>query len=226
MKVRSKDPLTAATTSFWAPLLKQHGFGKYTSRSFARVVNDSVFQYIALQPSAFGGKDFSVNYASVLMTRLQEHVGSTTFRRLPRGKSQDGWWSAKTHERADESMQDVCEKTRTIAIPWFASTSTALGLARELAIVAVYGNPHTFFELACCYVTVGDLGAASASLQEAIRRFQIAYDEMPQHTWAMNEWLLAEELVAAIANGTHASLLSRWQVQTIANLHWRASTRK
>lgn len=100
---RSKDALTAATTSFWVPILREHGFKKYTKRSFGRVRDDCVFQYIDLQLSEFGGKDFAVNYASVLITRLHEHVGSTTFRRLPRGKSHDGWWSAKTikHRRID-----------------------------------------------------------------------------------------------------------------------------
>jgi hypothetical protein len=215
---RSKDALSAATTSYWAPILREHGFKKYTKRSFGRVRHDCVFQYIDLQLSAFGGKDFAVNFASVLITRLQEHVGSTTFRRLPRGKSNDGWWSAKNHERADESMQDVCEKTRNITLPWFASTSTALGLAQELVSLAEHGNPHTFFELGCCYATAGDLAAASAPLREAIRLFQKAYDEMPERTWALREQSLAEELVAAIANGNHTQLLSMWRDQTVANL--------
>src|SRR4051812_33066138 len=136
MTVRSKDPLTAATTTLWAPLLREHGFRKYTSRSFGCVRTNCVFQYIDIQLSVFGGKDFAVNYASVLITRLQEHVGSTTFRRLPRGKTHDGWWSAQTHERADESMQEICDKTRNIALPWFDTTSTALGLAQELVVLA------------------------------------------------------------------------------------------
>jgi hypothetical protein len=215
---RSKDALTAATTSFWAPILREQGFKRYTSRSFGRVKNDCVFQYIDLQLSAFGGKDFAVNYASVLITRLQEGVGSTTFRRLPRGKSHDGWWSAKTQERADESMHDICHKTRNIALPWFDSTSTALGLASELLDLAIHGNPHTFFELGCCYATAGDLAAARAPTREAIHRFQKAFDEMPERTWALRERLLAEELVAALGNGMHASLLSRWTDQTAANL--------
>jgi hypothetical protein len=215
---RARDALTAATTSFWTPILREHGFKKYTKRSFGRVTNDCVFQYVDLQLSAFGGKDFAVNYASVLITRFQEHVGSTTFRRLPRGKSHDGWWSAKTHERADESMQDVCDKTRTIALPWFDSTSTAIGLARELVSLAEHGNPHTFFELGCCYATAGDLAAASAPLQEAMRLFQKSYDEMPERTWALRERRLAEMLVAAVADGSHASLLSSWRDQSVVNL--------
>src|SRR5262245_2151387 len=222
--VRSKDPLTAATTSFWAPLLRGQSFRKYTRRSFGRVTNDCVFQYIDLQLSAFGGKMFTVNYASILITRLHEHVGSMTFRRLPHGLSLDGWWDARTHEEADESMLDICDKTRNIALPWFESTSTALGLARELVILTEdrnltqYRNPNSFFELGCCYVTARDPTAAIAPLQEAIRGFQQAYDEMTERTWALRESSLAEQLLAAIANGSHASLLQSWRDQTIVNL--------
>ncbi len=215
---RSKDALTAATTSVWAPILREHGFKKYAKRSFGRVTNDCVFQYIDLQLSAFGGKDFAVNYASILITRLHDGVASTTFRRLPRGKSHDGWWSAKTLERADESMQDVCDKTRIIALPWLDSTSSAMGLAQELVNLAEHGNPHMRFELGCCYATVGDLAEANAPLQEAIRLFQKSYDEMPERTWALRERSLAEYLVAALADGTHASLLSSWRDQSVLNL--------
>lgn len=218
MIIRSKDFLTAATTRFWAPSLREHGFRKYTNRSFARVTNECVFQYIDLQLSAFGGKNFAVNYASMLITRLQENVGSTTFRRLPRGKSHDGWWNAKSHEMADESMQDICDKTKSIALPWFDSSSSASGLAIELASLAEYGNPHTFFELACCYATTGDLGAVNVPLQEAIRRFQKAYDDNHLCTWALKERALAEELATSIADGTHARLLSRWRDLTAAKL--------
>jgi Domain of unknown function (DUF4304) len=218
MTARSKDPLIAATSTYFAPLLREHGFRKYTRRSFGRVTDNCVFQVLELQQSAYGGKGFAVNYASILITRLQEHVGSTTFRRLPRGKSHDGWWGANTSERADESMKEICDTTRNIAIPWFNSTSTDLGLARELTFLTEHGNAHTFFELGCCYVTAADLPAASTPLQEAIRRFQNIYDANSQCTWAMKERLLAEELVAALASGTYASLLSRWREQTVANL--------
>lgn len=215
---RPKDALTAATKSFWAPILDVHGFQAYSKRSFGRLRDDCIFQCINLQLSAYRDKSFTVNYASILITRLHEHVASTTFRRLPRGKSHDGWWKSKSHEHADESMLEVCEKTSNIALPWFDATSTVLGLAEELVGLTKYGNPHTLFELGCCYVTAGNLAAARDPLREAIRQFQQAYDEMPERTWALRERSLAEELVAAIANGTHASLLSRWRDQTFVNL--------
>lgn len=215
---RSKDALTAATSAYLIPVLREHGFKKYGKRSFGRLMDDQVFQYIDLQPSAHGGKNFAVNYASLLITRLNESVGSTTFRRLPRGKSNDGWWEAIHHERADESILDVRKKIMDIALPWFDFTSTALGLAMELGKLTDHGNPHTFFELGCCYAVVDDIDAARSPLRHAIQLFQASYDEMPQRTWALKERVLAEELVNAMANRSHASLLSAWRDQTEKNL--------
>ena len=67
----SKDDLSAATTSSgrrssgtWFQAVHQAVLG--------RVTNQCVFQCKDLQLSAYGGKEFAVNYASVLITRLQE----------------------------------------------------------------------------------------------------------------------------------------------------------
>lgn len=215
---RSRDPLTAATTTFLAPFLSEHGFKKMTGRLFGRVTNGSILQYIDLQLSAYGGKDFAVNYASLLITRLRDQTGSTTFRRLRRGKSEDGWWSAKNHELADGSMLDICSKLIDVALPWFETTATVLGLAGELGTRAGDGNPHTYFELGCCFVTAGDLAAARSPLQEAVRRFGQSYDDIPQRTWALKERNLAQELISAVEGGSHANLLATWREQTIANL--------
>jgi len=106
-------------------------------------------------------------------------------------------------------MADICEKTRSIVFPWFDSTSTAMGLAKELVGLSEDENPHTFFELGCCHTIAGDLAAASASLREAIQHFQSSYDEMPARKWAIKERSLVEELLEAIADGTHAGLLSQ-----------------
>jgi hypothetical protein len=115
-------------------------------------------------------------------------------------------------------MQAICKETKNFAFPWFDSTSTAPGLAQELVNQAEHGNLLTFFELGCCYATAGDLAAANAPLREAILRFQKSHDEMPERTWALTERWLAEELIAAIENGTHAHLLSKWRDQTVLNL--------
>lgn len=214
---RAKDALTAATSTFLMPLLREHGFKKFGKRSFGRLMHDQVFQYIYLQLSAYGGKDFAVNYASLLITRLHATVGSPTFRRLPRGKSHDGWWEAMHHERADESMQDVRERVVNIALPWFDSTSTAQGLAKELDKLENV-NAHTLFELGCCHATADDIDAAGPPLQQAIRIFQEWYDEMPQRKWALSERALVEELVRGIADRSYRSLLSSWREQTVTNL--------
>src|SRR5262249_26049013 len=128
MMVRSNDPLTAAMTSFWAPLLRNHGFREYTSHSFGRVTNDCVFQYINLYQSVLHGEDFAVTYKSVLITRPQDLQELQEYRglRCRSLMSHQGFWSAKTHDQANDSMREICDKTISIALPWFESTSTAL----------------------------------------------------------------------------------------------------
>jgi len=208
---RAKDALTAATSTFLLPLLGEHGFRKFGKRSFGRLMHDQVFQYIDLQLSAFGSKDFAVNYACVLITCPHEGMRST-FRRLPQGKSSDGWWPAMHHERADESMQDVCERIRSIALPWFDSTSAPLGLAEEL-VKNGHGHPHAFFELGCCYATAGDLESACASLREALRILMEFYNTELHREWVLRESAQIEDLLAAIARGSHANLLASWKEQ-------------
>lgn len=208
---RSRDALTAAMTVFLAPTLREHGFKNTFTRAFARVMNDCVYQYISLQLSSYGSKTFAVNYNSILLTG----GGNSIMRRLPCGNSHDGWWNAKTLKQADESMKDVCEKIKNFALPWFDSTSSVLSLAQELEKHVQHPNPYTFFDLGCCYATAGQLTDAIAPLQEAIRLFQYSYDEMPDRTWALEQRKLAENLVAAIEAGTHATLLSDWRNQAV-----------
>lgn len=215
---RSKDALAAATATFWTPLLREHGFKRYAKRSFGRCTHEGIFQLIGLHLSSYGDKSFSVEYSSMLTTRHREVAGSTNFRRLPRGKSNGGWWNAKSHKHADESMREVCEKTGDVAIPWFEATSSTAGLADELLVIARGGNPHTFFELGCCYAVSGDLEAATPILRQAIHGFQTAFEEMPKRTWAERERLRAQELVDAIAVRKHQSLLTKWQAETIRTL--------
>ena len=92
-------------------------------------------------------------------------------------------------------MEEICDKTRKIALPWFESTATARGLAQELLILTNLGNSHTFFELGCCYATAGEIEAARAMLEEAIRRFQEAYDNAPVRTWALTSGRLRRSLL-------------------------------
>ncbi len=213
---RAKDALTAATSTFLMPLLREHGFKKYGKRSFGRLMDDCIFQYVHLQLSAYGGKDFAVNYASILIACPHEGTRST-FRRLPKGKSSDGWWQAMHHERADKSMLDVRDRMMNIALPWFDSTSMPLGLSEELAKIE-HAHPSTFFELGCCYATDGNLEAAKASLREALRIFKESYITALHHEWMLGECAQIESLLAAIASGNHTNLLSRWKEQTMTKM--------
>src|SRR4051812_29017625 len=139
---RSKDPLTAATTAILKPALTPLGFHKLGSRTFARVL-DGVLQYFSLQLSAWGGKDFAVNYAAITLYSPREHFVILSGGRLPRGKSGDGWWASKTPEFADSSMHDVVARLAVHCLPWFERTSTTAGLLTVLLEEHVkIGRPH------------------------------------------------------------------------------------
>jgi hypothetical protein len=64
MAVRSTDPLTAATTGILIPALRLQGFQRNSNRVIARI-KDDILQFLDLQLSAYGGKDFCINYASI-----------------------------------------------------------------------------------------------------------------------------------------------------------------
>src|SRR4051794_33981471 len=73
MAGRSSDPLTAATTSILIPELWSHSFRRKTNRIIARI-QDDILQVFDLQLSAYGGKDFCINYASLSLFCPREYL--------------------------------------------------------------------------------------------------------------------------------------------------------
>jgi hypothetical protein len=58
----AKDSLAAATTSIFKPGVASTGFRRLSPRVFARVTND-ILQFMDFQLSAYGSRDFCVNYS-------------------------------------------------------------------------------------------------------------------------------------------------------------------
>ncbi len=96
---RSKDPVTAATTSFLWPYLKSKGFVKSTTRNFSKEVN-GFFQQVWIDANGFSGKE-SVRVHYNVMPVADANVASYSV-----GDCIDSW-DMSTYELADESMQDV-----------------------------------------------------------------------------------------------------------------------
>ena len=124
---RSADPLTAATTAILLPQIRPAGFRRKTNRVIARVCSD-ILQFLDLQLSAFGGKAFCVNYASISLFCPREFLVLQPGDRLRRDNGAEAWVSAKTHEEADESMKLVAQLFTIQALPFFDSTRTPEGL--------------------------------------------------------------------------------------------------
>lgn len=217
---RPKDPLTAATIAILKPAVDELGFKTDGSRSFARV-RDDVLQGFSLQLSAWGSKDFAVNYYAFTLVSPREHFVSLAGGRLPRGKSRDGWWASKNHQRADESMREVVGGLTTFCFPWFVRTSTTAGLLDVLLEEhAEKRSPdaHYLFEIACCLVHLGRTAEAQSVLSEAVAAFRKSHQEHSVRTWCLVGLERCELLQTAIRESTQVQLLAKWREDSIRNL--------
>jgi hypothetical protein len=217
---RSKDPLTAATTSILKPIFAPLGFHKLGSRTFARVL-DGVLQYFSFQLSAWGGKDFAVNYAAITLYSPRQHFVVQPGGRLPCGKSGDGWWASKTHADADNSMRDVVSRLTAHCLPWFGRTSTTAGLVkvlREEQARLVRPHAHYLFDIGCCDARLGQLVEARQDLASAHATYQEWHREMPVRTWCLDGAARCDRLLAAIENSEQQQLLEEWRTDSIRNL--------
>jgi hypothetical protein len=217
---RSKDPLTAATTSILKPVLTPLGFQELGSRCFARV-RDSVLQYLALQLSMWGSRDFAVNYAAITLYSPREEFVGSPGGRLPRGKSSDGWWASKNHEFADNSMRDVVARLNTHCLPWFERTGTTAGLLEVLLEenARLGRSSITFlFDIACCQVHLGQFHEGQCALEQAAAAYRKSYQDSPDCTWDLARAVRCERLLVAIQESQQAQLLAQWRAESVRNL--------
>lgn len=217
---RSKDPLTATTTSILKPAITPLGFREISLRSFGRV-NDGVLQYFNLQLSAWGSKKFAVNYAAMALFIPRQSFAWIFGGRLPRGKSSDGWWASKTHELADSSMHDVVARFIVHCVPWFERTSTTLGFLNALLkehATRQEADAHYLFEIGCCHAYLGQIAEAQSALELAISTYHRWHKEVPGRVWCLGYIKLCEQLVVAIRVAQHIQLLTLWQTESIRNL--------
>jgi hypothetical protein len=214
---RSKDPLTAAMTSILKPGVAHENFRRLSGRVFARVTDD-ILQFMYLQLSAYGSRDFCVNYSSIPLFAPREHLSWLIGGRFPRGKSHDGWWASATQDRADQSMREVVATFQTEVLPWFAKTENVVGLLAELEACGETPNAHLYFEIGCCHLWLSDRPAANVALNRARELYQGSYEEMPSREWCLLGVHQCDRLLEAIANVKTKDLLDAWRHKTITKL--------
>jgi hypothetical protein len=149
MAVQSSDPLTAATTIILIPELRSHGFRRKTNRIIARI-QDDILQFFDLQMSAYGGKDFCVNYASISIFCPRAYLVLQPGARLKWENGAEAWLSAKTHNDADASMAKVAGMVKTQALPFFEATKSVDGLLECLKRENWGSQHHLYLEIAFC----------------------------------------------------------------------------
>jgi hypothetical protein len=211
MARRSADPLTAASTSILLPSLRSAGFRRKSDRFITRVSAD-ILQFFYLQLSAYGSKDFYVNYASISLFHPREDLQLQPGDRLRR-ESTGELLPAKTHAEADQSMKQVVQMAETQAIPFFESTKTARGLLLYLEKEKWGSLHHLNLEKACC-------AAALGRLPEARKYALLALDlyRRDDFDWRNQYVALCEQLVASIETHTTGGLLKQWRDYSISKL--------
>ena len=200
---RSKDPLTAATTSILKPGLESAGFVKLSQRVFVRL-RSPVVQHVSVSLSRWGGNRFRVCYSSMPL-----FVPTTNFTLMlggwfPRDGHENGVWSKKHHEVADKAMNSVLHEFRSGILPWFDRTDSIDSLVPLLTTMGYNPKGPRELELGACHAWLGDLDNAKAALtfdggNDVARSF-------------------CETLLSAIESGTHHTLLNEWYADTVQSL--------
>ena len=113
--------------------LRQKGFVKYKTNSYARRNNVNVLEYINLQKEQYGSKTFTVNYALIALYVPHSFLSYDLGDRL--GKlicDRDVWWDYSNEENAKVSFQNVIDATEEFLLPWFEERQCKESLKKEL----------------------------------------------------------------------------------------------
>lgn len=199
----------AATTSVLLPALGPLGFKKRSPRVIGRIRN-GIFQFLDLQMSSFGEKNFCVNYASVSLSFPRAFLVLEPGGRLRNAGGTEAWWPASSHDMADNSMQEVVQAFQDQAIPFFTSTETVGGLLDVLLTQDRMPQHHVKFELGCCLAKLGRMEDAEGYLARAISLYRA-----DGRTWCQEYITKCEELIGAIRRGVASDLLQEWTRQSM-----------
>jgi hypothetical protein len=212
MAVRSSDPLTAATTSILIPELRSHGFRRKTNRVIARILDD-ILQFFDLQLSAYGGKDFCVNYASLSLFCPRDYLILQLGARLNWENGAEAWLSAKTHAEADASMAQVASMVQMQALPFFEATKSVERLLECLKRENWGSRHHLHLEMAFCEARLGRFGEAQA---HALRAIDLYRED--GRDWCADYIDLCQRLIAGIESDKLTEMFQHWIEHSVGKL--------
>ena len=163
--------------------------------------------------SAFGGKDFCVNYAAMSLSLPRDYIVLSPGDRLRRDNGADAWLPATSHELADSSMQRVVEMANEQAVPFFQSSDTIRGLLGCLKKEHWGSRHHLSLEKAACHARLGHTDNARSCASRAIKLYR-----KDGRDWCEGYVLLCEELLTALEAGTSERLLCDWRRHSVDKL--------
>jgi len=147
-----------AYKSYIVKELSEFGFQKYKSRYIARVVNDSIFQFIGYQKDAHGSKRFVVDIGFRPLYVPHEFLVLTPGARLDKFINQTGtWWGFETEIEAEDSFNEVSQILKEKVIGVFDNLNSTKGLIKyyntEEFPIRWFSDPsHGFYCLAYLYL--------------------------------------------------------------------------
>jgi hypothetical protein len=204
MAARSSDPLTAATTRILIPELRSHGFRRKTKRIIARV-RDDILQFFDLQLSAYGGKNFCVNYASLSLFCPRDYLILQPGARLKGENGAEAWLSAKTHDEADASMAKVVKMVQTQALPFFEATKSVDGLLECLKSEDWGSRHHLYLEMAFCEARMDRFDEAKSHALRAIELYRA-----DGRDWCPEYIELSQRLIGGVESSKLTGILQCW----------------
>jgi hypothetical protein len=212
MATHSSDPLTAAMTSILLPILQPNGFRRKTNRVLVRI-RDDILQFFDLQLSAYGGKDFCVNYASLSLYCPRDYLILQPGDRLKQENGTEAWLSAATHDAANLSMHIVTRMTEAQAMVFFESTSSTEGLLAYLEKENWGSLHHLNLEKACCAAKLHHFPIAREYALQAIELYL-----KDGRSWCLEGIELCKQLLGEIENGSADALLAQWLDHSVGKL--------
>ena len=131
-------------------------------------------------------------------------------------------WPLGDTTQAMTSMGEIAEQFRTIGVPFFERLSTPLTFVdeyKDLPLDIPYA--HEFSRAGCSLLCAGDVAEGRLYIERARNAYQQWADEHIQ-SGSENPWPRyvrdMDQLLQAVANGTHGALLDLWYHESLATL--------